>query len=268
MPSTKSLSSGTWAITLLAMITSARRPSARSRSRARRRRTRQGRDAGRDRRFGLVRARDRCRAPGCLARRSCEAGSRRCSRPRRRGSSGRGCAARSGPRACSRECASRVVARTTRSRGSCRRTGPVGRHLLEDLHERADRAERHLEREARSVEPQSAGSTSASASGVAPRRQERDQLGRAARAARWSALAIGRTATPARLDNAGRSSSDPGALELLHVAAMRRKRGPSRSSIVRPCRRTPRTAPRRRVGPSTVGRNAGGRSAILSQSTR
>ena len=83
MPATKPLRSATCASTLLAWMTSARRPSAASRRpRPRPKNSRAGRDAARLGHRGDVAAPARCRAPGRPAARSAAAGSRRCWRSR------------------------------------------------------------------------------------------------------------------------------------------------------------------------------------------
>ena len=79
MPSTKPFSVGAWAITLLAMITSARLPSASEPLRqVGAEELAQGRHAGRLGRRGLVRSRVDAEHGDARARRSSAAGSRRC----------------------------------------------------------------------------------------------------------------------------------------------------------------------------------------------
>ena len=140
-PATKPFRSATWARTLLAWMTSARGPSARScAAQTRGRRTRDG--SGCPARSATARdvaRRARCPAPGSRPSRSTGAGSRRCSPPRRPGSPGRGLARRRAARPGSRRARTIVVGE--RREVEVLAEELLGRHGVRDLHERADGAE-------------------------------------------------------------------------------------------------------------------------------
>ena len=144
MPPTKSLRSGTWAITLLAAIRSARRPSAPSREAESRPKNSHDRLDAASPAPPRPRSRPaRCRAPGCRARRRAGADSRRCWPPPRRG-----CRC---PRP-KRSTASRRIARVGDPGVRVRREVRVlredllrGDELLE-LHQQAALADPHVQR--------------------------------------------------------------------------------------------------------------------------